>query len=128
MENIPFLGTAIASMTLALVFYSIGTWAERVQYELRLWHIVFFLLGLTADTFGTTIMSDIAGEAGNENILHSVTGLFALILMAIHAGWAILTYWKGSQKAKQNFSRFSILVWAFWLMPYVLGIVLGVKH
>ena len=72
MGNIPFSGTAIVSMTLALVFYSIGTWAERVQNELRLWHIVFFLLGLTADTFGTTIMSDIAGEAGNENILHSV--------------------------------------------------------
>ena len=38
-----FLGTAIVSMTLALVFYSIGTWAERIEKRLRLWHIVFFL-------------------------------------------------------------------------------------
>ena len=128
MENIPFLGAAIVSISLALVFYTIGTWAERIAKELRLWHIVFFLLGLTADTLGTAVMSGIAGEIGNGNWLHSVTGLLAIILMAIHAGWAILTYWRGSQKAKQNFSKFSILVWAFWLIPYMLGILLGMSR
>lgn len=128
MENTPFLGTAIVSITLALVFYSIGTWAERVERELKLWHIILFLLGLTADTFGTAVMSEIAGEIGNDNLLHAITGLLAIILMAVHAGWAIFTYWKGSQRAKQNFSKFSVFVWAFWLIPYVLGIVLGMSH
>ena len=55
-----FLGTAIVSMTLALVFYSIGTWAERIEKRLRLWHIVFFLLGLCADSFGTAMMTEMA--------------------------------------------------------------------
>ena len=41
-----FLGAAITSITLALVFYTIGTWSEKVQGRLKLWHIVFFLLGL----------------------------------------------------------------------------------
>ncbi len=127
MENIPFLGTAIVSMTLALAFYSLGTWAERVQQVLKLWHIVFFLLGLTADTFGTAVMANIAGDA-DTNFLHASTGLLAIILMAVHALWAVWTYWKGSPKAKRKFSRFSIFVWGFWLIPYILGIYLGTKH
>lgn len=127
MGNVPFLGTAIISITLALVFYSIGTWAERIQKVLKLWHIVFFLFGLMADSFGTAVMSRIAGET-DTNILHGITGLMAIVLMAIHAIWAIWTYWKGSVKAKQNFSRFSVFVWGFWLIPYILGIYLGMKH
>lgn len=61
MENVAFLGTAIVSMTLALTFYSLGTWAERVQKMLKLWHIVCFCLGLAADSFGTAVMADVAG-------------------------------------------------------------------
>ena len=123
-----FLGTAIVSITLALVFYSIGTWAERFQKELKIWHIVFFLLGLTADTLGTSIMSRIVDETGREEVLHAITGLLALILMAIHAIWAVWTYWKGSEKAKRNFSKFSVVVWAFWLIPYIIGVFLGMSH
>lgn len=128
MGEIPFLGTAIVSITLALVFYTIGTWAERFQKELRLWHIVFFVLGLCADTMGTMIMSKIAGGEGDGDFLHAVSGLLAIILMAVHAVWAIYTYWRGTLKAKRNFSKFSVFVWAFWLMPYILGIFLGTSH
>lgn len=128
MGDISFLGTAIVSITLALVFYTVGTWAEKMQGELRLWHIVFFLLGLMADTLGTAIMAGIADEKGNVSPLHGVTGMLAIVLMAIHAAWAIGTYWKGSEKALRNFSKFSVFVWAFWLIPYVLGIVLGMSR
>ena len=107
-----FLGAAITSITLALVFYTIGTWAEKVQGRLKLWHIVFFLLGLVADSLGTAIMS----------------GILAIVLMAIHAVWAIVTYRKGNEKAMRNFSKFSVIVWAFWLIPYGLGLVLGMSH
>ena len=93
-----FLGAAITSITLALVFYTIGTWAEKVQGRLKLWHIVFFLLGLVADSLGTAIMSDIAGQKGDVDPLHGITGILAIVLMAIHAVWAIVTYWKGNEK------------------------------
>ena len=124
MQTISFLETAIVSITLALIFYTIGTWAERLQKTLKIWHVVFFLLGLTADTLGTSIMSRIVGE----EVLHAITGLLALILMAVHAIWAIWTYWRGSEKAKQNFSKFSVFVWAFWLIPYIIGAYLGSSH
>ena len=123
-----FLGAAITSITLALVFYTIGTWAEKVQGRLKLWHIVFFLLGLVADSLGTAIMSDIAGQKGDVDPLHGITGILAIVLMAIHAVWAIVTYWKGNEKAMRNFSKFSVIVWAFWLVPYGLGLVLGMSH
>lgn len=128
MHTIPFFGTAIVSITLALVFYTIGTWGERLQKVLKAWHIVFFLLGLTADILGTGIMSRIVDEGGGEEFLHAVTGLLALILMAIHAIWAIWTYWRGSERAKRNFSKFSVVVWAFWLIPYIIGAYLGSSH
>lgn len=121
-----FLGTAIIRISLALVLYSIGTWAERIQRTLKLWHIIFFLLGLCADTLGTALMSQIASaNGGNTDPLHAITGLWAIILMAIHALWAIWTYRKGSEKAKKNFSKFSVFVWAFWLIPYVGVVFLG---
>ena len=123
-----FLGAAITSITLALVFYTIGTWAEKVQGRLKLWHIVFFLLGLVADSLGTAIMSDIAGQKGDVDPLHGITGMLAIVLMAIHAVWAIVTYLKGNEKAMRNFSKFSVIVWAFWLVPYGLGLVLGMSH
>ena len=94
-----------------------------------MWHIVFFVLGLCADTLGTTIMSKIADQMmGGTDIFHALTGLLAIILMLVHALWAIWTYWRGSLKAKQNFSKFSVFVWAFWLIPYIGGILLGMSH
>ena len=36
MQTLPFLGTAIVSITLALVFYTIGTWGERLQKVLKI--------------------------------------------------------------------------------------------
>ncbi len=123
------LSVAIVNITLALVFYTIGTWGERIQHVLKVWHIVFFVLGLCADTVGTTVMSNIASQMDESaNVFHAITGLLAIILMAIHAVWAIWTYWKGSEKAKQNFSRFSVFVWAFWLIPYFVGVFMGMSH
>lgn len=89
---------------------------------------MFFLLGLVADSLGTAIMSDIAGQKGDVDPLHGITGILAIVLMAIHAVWAIVTYRKGNEKAMRNFSKFSVIVWAFWLIPYGLGLVLGMSH
>ena len=135
-----FISMALVCITLALVFYTIGIWAERLQKVLKLWHIVFFVLGFVADYTGTAMMASMmssgtsavaaAAAAGSDNglSLHGITGNLALLLMLVHALWAIWTYWRGSLKAKQNFSKFSVFVWAFWLIPYIGGIVLGMSH
>jgi len=38
--------------------------------------------------------------------------------MFIHAVWAAVVLKRKNEKAIQNFHKFSVLVWAIWLIPY----------
>lgn len=114
---------AVTSITLALVLYTIGVWAERLSKRLRWWHLAFFYGGLVFDTIGTERMSQIAG--GFNLSLHGITGLVALILMFVHAVWATITLIRKRDHELENFHRFSIIVWAIWLIPYTLGALLN---
>ncbi|MFD1123805.1 HsmA family protein [Lentilactobacillus raoultii] len=118
---------AITTITLALIFYTVGVFSERHAGSLKLRHIIWFGLGLIFDTTGTTIMSSIANaEAGGSQFsLHQITGMAAILLMAFHFVWAIYVLIRGTEKAKTNFHRFSLLVWLFWLIPYIVGVVIG---
>lgn len=122
-----YLIAAICVITSALIFYSIGVWGERIQRKLKLWHVIFFLLGLLADSVGTGLMEHIAHLTHLHDELHTVTGIIAILLMMVHAMWAIWTYKMGSVKAKEHFNRFSIVVWFIWLIPYCIGIYLGMS-
>ena len=104
-------------MALALLFYSIGVWGERITGKLKPWHLVFFVLGLICDTWGTGMMLDMAG--GLTFDIHGITGLVAIILMLIHAVWALIVLIKKDEKAIKNFHKFSVAVWIIWLIPYL---------
>ena len=81
------IAIASTAITLALVFYTIGVFAERRAGTLKHGHIIFFYMGLVFDNAGTAIMSLIArGESTNP--AHAATGLPAIILMIVHAAWA----------------------------------------
>ena len=43
-------------ITLALVFYSLGVWAERIARLLKPWHVITFWTGFTFDVSGTALM------------------------------------------------------------------------
>lgn len=118
---------AIISITLALIFYTIGVWSEKKQCELKKWHLMVFYLGLVFDTLGTTLMSKIV-NGGFQLNFHGVTGLSAIILMLLHALWATIVLIKNDEKAKANFHKFSIIVWIIWLIPFISGTILGVSH
>ena len=106
-------------ISLALVFYSIGVWSERLAGRLKGWHLVFFWGGLVFDTTGTGIMFEMAGGIGSD--IHSVTGLVAILLMLVHAVWATTVLVLRNEKAINNFHYFSVFVWAVWLIPYFTG-------
>jgi uncharacterized repeat protein (TIGR03987 family) len=106
-------------ISLALVFYSIGVWSERLAGRLKGWHILFFWGGLVFDTAGTGIMFDMAGQIGAD--IHSITGILAIILMLVHAAWATVVIILKNEKAINNFHHFSIVVWIIWLVPYLTG-------
>ena len=106
-------------ISLALVFYSIGVWSERLAGRLKGWHLIFFWGGLVFDSTGTGIMFEIAG--GIEANIHSITGLVAILLMLVHAVWATIVLVLRNEKAISNFHYFSVFVWLVWLIPYGTG-------
>lgn len=106
-------------ISLALIFYSIGVWSERIAGRLKGWHLVFFWSGLVFDTVGTGIMMEMAGGIGFD--IHSVTGVVAILLMFVHAVWATAVLVLKNEKAINNFHYFSVFVWAIWLVPYFTG-------
>lgn len=108
--------TATIIITFALIFYTIGVWGERISGQLKPWHLVFFILGLIFDTWGTGLMFDYVG--GMMYDIHGITGLIAILLMLVHAVWAAIVLWRNDQQELQNFHKFSVVVWAIWLIPY----------
>ena len=115
---------AIISITLALIFYTVGVWAEKYHGTLVAWHVIVFWAGFVFDTIGTSLMGRLA-KAPLTFSFHSVTGALAIALMLFHAVWATYTLVKGNKAQKQNFHKFSVLVWAIWLVPYFSGMVVG---
>jgi uncharacterized repeat protein (TIGR03987 family) len=103
-------------INLALLFYTIGVWSERIQGKLKIWHTVFFFLGVICDTWGTGLMFAMVG--GLTYNLHGLSGLLAIVLMFIHAVWATLVLVRKDEKMIANFHKFSLLVWFIWLIPY----------
>ena len=78
--------------------------------------MLFFVMGLICDTWGTGMMLDFVG--GLTLDIHGISGLVAIILMFIHAVWALVVLIKKDEKAITNFHKFSVIVWFIWLIPY----------
>lgn len=121
---------AIVTISLALVFYTVGVWTEHKQKSLKWQNLVFFWLGLVFDTTGTTIMTFISESNGTNGFMsvHGITGALAIVLMIIHAVWATVVLARKNEKAQHTFHRFSIVVWCIWLIPYLIGVFMGMNH
>jgi uncharacterized repeat protein (TIGR03987 family) len=117
-------GTASVVISLALVFYTVGVWAERLGGRLRPWHLAFFWLGLVCDTWGTGLMIDFVG--GLTADVHGVTGVIAIALMLVHALWATVVLLRRDERWIVRFHRFSLLVWVMWLVPYLSPMVVAI--
>ena len=117
-------GTASIVITSALVLYTIGVWGERLQTRLHPWHLAFFYLGLVCDTVGTGMMFDFAG--GMTFDVHGISGLLAIVLMLIHAVWATVVLVRRDEVWIRKFHRFSLVVWAIWLVPYFSPMVFAI--
>lgn len=123
------LTTAITLITGALALYTAGVWAERRKGTITWTHAGLFAAGLFFDTSGTWVMSRIAagggpeatGAAGILTQVMAITGLAAIVLMAVHLVWAVVVLWRDRPAERLVFHRFSIAVWGVWLLPYFTG-------
>ena len=67
MSTLVIISTTL--ITLALLFYSLGVWSERIAKYLKPWHVVAFWIGFTFDVSGTYAMHLIA--KGPFNIIRA---------------------------------------------------------
>ncbi|MEE9449876.1 MAG: HsmA family protein [Ignavibacteriaceae bacterium] len=118
---------SIILITLALAFYSLGVWAERIVRYLKSWHVSSFWAGFVFDISGTFAMHQLAEGPFNLLEPHTLTGQIALWLMLAHALWATRVANKGSDEARKKFHRYSFIVWSIWLIPYFSGMYIGMK-
>lgn len=121
---------AIVFITSALIFYTIGVFGERKAKILKKSHVIIFWFGLLCDTAGTMTMSSIAKNvsfqsSGLTQNLHGITGFLAIVLMLFHALWATYVLYKNDEDKKKFFHKFSIVVWIIWLIPYFIGMYIG---
>lgn len=122
----PVLMRAVIAITLALACYTIGVWWEHKDKALRPVHLVFFWLGLILDTTGTHAMTLLAGDASSGLTgVHGITGLIAIVLMFVHAAWATAVLLRKDENSMHTFHRFSITVWLIWLVPFIIGMFMG---
>ena len=105
-------------ITLALVFYSLGVWSERIARYLKPWHVVAFWTGFLFDVSGTWTMHRMAEGSFDLRASHTLTGQIALWLMLAHALWATWVGRKGSEDARTGFHRYSLIVWLVWLIRF----------
>ena len=114
-------------ITLALIFYSIGVWSERIIRYLKGWHVAAFWVGFILDLSGTWAMHLLAKGPFNILDMHTLTGQIALWLMLAHALWATYVVRRGSQEVRTGFHHYSVVVWTIWLVPYGSGIYMGIR-
>lgn len=114
-------------ITLALIFYSLGVWSERLAKYLKLSHVVAFWIGFIFDISGTYAMHLLAKGSFDITNPHTLTGQIALWLMLFHAIWATIVVVKQNESLRNKFHRFSIVVWLIWLIPYFGGLYLGMS-
>lgn len=114
---------SIICMVLALTCYTVAVWSERAAGRLIPWHLILFWTGFVFDTTGTTLMGKMAGSF--ELNIHSITGALAILLMLFHSIWATIVLVRKQEDMIRSFHKFSLIVWAIWLIPFCSGIFLG---
>jgi len=114
-------------ITLALLFYTLGVWSERLAKFLKSWHVVIFWIGFSFDITGTLLMHLIAEGPFNLFDSHTLTGQIALWLMLAHAIWATVVVRKDKKSLRIKFHKYSLFVWLVWLIPYFGGMFMAMK-
>jgi len=116
-----FVLSGLLSVTLAFVFYTWGIWGAKRGGEIKTKHVVFLWLGLILDAGGTGLMAMQIGYYRMD--IHGIIGTVAILLMLVSAIWATAAMNKKDDAATATYLKFSVWVWAFWLLPYLYGFI-----
>jgi uncharacterized repeat protein (TIGR03987 family) len=112
----------------ALITYTIAVWGEQITKDLKPIFVVMFCVGVVCDTTGTLMMvinPDASTMGFVDALFHSVTGAAAILLMLIHAIWAIRVLLMHDEVSAAKFHKYSRFVWLFWLVPFLSPMFAG---
>ena len=104
----------------ALVLYSFVIWTHKFQKKLHTWMVWLFGAGVLAD-FGGTIFLCVASATKWTFTFHTISGLFSLLVMALHFVWALFAV-TAHGKFESYFNRFSVAAWCLWFSAFISGI------
>lgn len=121
----PLLIFSMVTITMALLFYSLGVWAERFSRYLKKWHVITFWIGFTFDVTGTLAMHKLSDHPFDLTDFHTLTGQIAIWLMLAHAIWATRVVRNNNKTLRLKFHKYSLVVWLIWLIPYLGGMYVG---
>lgn len=106
----------------ALLFYSFSIWSHKITGKLSSWIMLIFGTGLAADILGTVLLCAVSAN-GWKFTVHTISGLLALLIMAIHFTWALCAVKIGGN-FESYFNRFSVSAWILWLIAFFSGVII----
>lgn len=104
----------------ALILYTAAIAWHKVKVKLSNKILFIFGTGLLCDILGTVFLCILHSE-GWEWTFHSISGLAALIIMALHFAWALLAV-SIKNKFEEPFNKYSVYAWLLWLSAFISGI------
>ena len=63
-----------------------------------------------------------------KQAIHGIIGFLVIVLMIFHVSWAMYVLCKNYEKKKEALYKFSITVWLTWLVPYIVGMFIGIAE
>ena len=115
---------ATVLFTLALILYSTAIWSGRAESHFKLWRIVVFFCGVSADALGVWVTVEFIGAIVLTP--HAIFGFSALLLMSLHFLWVLFMFVANRQQTL-GARRFGIFVWSVWMLSYLSGFVTGLQ-
>lgn len=106
----------------ALLLYSLSIWSHKITGKLSSWIMCVFGAGLATDILGTVLLCVMSAN-GWKFTIHTISGLFSLLIMVVHFTWALCAIKIGGD-FESYFNRFSVSAWILWLIAFVSGIIL----
>jgi len=114
---------AVGTVTLALIFYSIGTLKEQRGRRATAGVRGFLSAGLTFDVIATALM--IVASGTGATTIHGWLGYSALTLMAVDV-WLIWRHWRANGDAPVPAGQhlYARLAYLYWIVAYFAGAAL----
>lgn len=120
----PGLIRAVAVVTIALVFYSIGVITEQRKHAVTRFVLFFLTGGVILDITSTTLMII---SSGNIPItVHGIIGYTALLVMLID-GILIWRQWRrnGSGPVPRRLHLYTRIAYGWWVIAYIAGAIIS---